>query len=217
MQNDSRMSSFSRLQKAGKLGLAASAALVVMLAASEVRDIFPAMNEDGFAQSLRQTAWTKALSDQAVTEAWPWQNISAPMSHLPSAKVRRLGLSASLREMTEAETEADHALADPQSLAHQAVGQNVTEGDIALGDVNPGTVSIGDSITFTASDGATCVYRVTGRPVVDPHLDLEQAGGATGETSLFDCSPLDTLIMRSSHEIESAAPDGRSKEQQRKL
>ncbi|MGD8767722.1 MAG: hypothetical protein PVG36_08175, partial [Methyloceanibacter sp.] len=74
MQNDSRMSSFSRLQKAGKLGLAASAALVVMLAASEVRDIFPAMNEDGFAQSLRQTAWTKALSDQAVTEAWPWQN-----------------------------------------------------------------------------------------------------------------------------------------------
>ncbi|MGD9068453.1 MAG: hypothetical protein PVJ46_04175, partial [Methyloceanibacter sp.] len=66
MQNDSRMSSFSRLQKAGKLGLAASAALVVMLAASEVRDIFPAMNEDGFAQSLRQTAWTKALSDQAA-------------------------------------------------------------------------------------------------------------------------------------------------------
>jgi hypothetical protein len=217
MQNDSRTSSFQRRQTAGKLGLAASAALVVMLAASEVRDILPAMNEDGFAQSLRQSAWTKALSDQAATETWPWQNLSPHMSHLSSAKVRRLGLSASFREMTEAVTEADHALADPQSLAHRAVGQNVMEGDIALGDVSSGTVSIGDSITFTASDGATCVYRVTGRPVVDPHLDLGEAGGAMGETGPFDCSPLDVLIMRSSHEIEKATPHGRPAEHQRKL
>jgi hypothetical protein len=217
MQNDSRTSSFSRRQTAGKLGLAASAALVVMLAASEVREILLAMNEDGFAQSLRQSAWAKALSGQATTESWPWQNLSPHMSHLSSAKVRRLGLSASLREISDAVTEADSALADPQSLADQAVDQNSMEGDIALGDVNSGTVSIGDSITFTASDGATCVYHVTGRPVVDPHLDLGQAGGAMGESGLFDCSPLDTLIMRSSHQIDKTTPQGRPAEHQRKL
>ncbi len=213
MPNDRRKSSFSRRQTGGKLGLAASGALLVMLAASEVREIFPAMNEAGFAQSLRQSAWTEALSDQAATETWPWQNLSPHMSHLSSAKVRRLGLSASLREMTE----ADHALADPQSLADQAGDQSAMEGDIALGDVNSGTVSIGDSITFTSNDGATCVYHVTGRPVVDPHLDSGQAGGAMGETGLFDCSPLDTLIMRSSHKIEKATPQGRPAEHQRKL
>ena len=220
MRNDSRTSSpsrFSRRQAAGKLGLAASAAIIVMLAASEARDILPGMHEDGLTQSLRQSAWTKALADQTATEFWPWQNFSQQMSHLPSAKVRRLGLSASLRETTEAATEAEHALADPQALTHQPVSQRAREGDIALGDVNSGTVSIGDSITFTANDGATCVYRVTGRPVVDPHLELGRAGGAMGEMSLFDCSPLDTLIMRSSHEVDRDAPHRQPKEQQRKL
>ena len=80
MRNDSRTSSpsrFSRRQAAGKLGLAASAAIIVMLAASEARDILPGMHEDGLTQSLRQSAWTKALADQTATEFWPPKTRSA--------------------------------------------------------------------------------------------------------------------------------------------
>lgn len=193
------------------------AALVVLVAASGLRDAFPTMNEDGFAQSLRQSAWTKALSDRSIAEAWPWQNLASPMSQVPSAKVRRLGLSASLRDMTEVAAEPDNVREPNPSLASQKPIPRSMEGDIALGDVGSGTVSIGDSITFTADDGATCVYRVTGRPVVDPHLDSSQAEGAKGEAGLFDCSPLDTLIMRATQDAQTVAPEKRAMEPQRKL
>ena len=66
----------------------------------------------------------------------------------------------------------------------------------ALGDVAISDVAIGDSITFTAADGATCVYRVTGRRVVDPHLAEGEAERADGGTSPFICSPLDRLILQ---------------------
>lgn len=204
-----------RRRLAAKTCLAASAALVALFAASNVRDAFPTMNEDGLAQSLRQSAWTKALSDQSAAEAWPWQNVSQHMSALPSAKVRRLGLSASFRDMTEVAAEPGRS-ANP-SLASQKSSPRSAQGDVALGDVGSGTVGIGDSITFTADDGATCVYRVTGRPVVDPHLDSRQAEGAKGEAGLFDCSPLDTLIMRATQAAPKAAPEAHAIEHQRKL
>ncbi|MEM8643489.1 MAG: hypothetical protein AAGF09_01200, partial [Pseudomonadota bacterium] len=91
------------------------------------------------------------------------------------------------------------------------------EGDIALGDVGSGKVNIGDSITFTANDGATCVYRVTGHPVVDPHLGSGQPEGTRGEAGLFDCSPLDNLIMRATHKAQKEVPSENTVGQQRKL
>ena len=206
-----------RRRFAMKAGLAASAALVVLVAASGVRDAVPAMKEDGLAQSLRQSAWTKALSDRSVAEAWPWQTISPRMSQLPSAKVRRLGLSASLRDMTDAPGEPSEARDPVPSLASQKPSPRSTEGDIALGDVGSETVGIGDSITFTADDGATCVYRVTGQPVVDPHLDSRQAAGTRGEAGLFVCTSLDTLMMGATQDAETMAPEKRAIEPQRKL
>lgn len=210
---------------AAKTCLAASAALVALFAASSVRDALPTMNQDGFAQSLRQSAWTKALSGQSVAEAWPWQTLSPRMSQLPSATVRRLGLSASLRDMTDATAEPGYVRGAKPSLASQKAAprsaqgdiQGGIQGDVALGDVGAGTVGIGDSITFTADDGATCVYRVTGRPVVDPHLDSRQAEGAKGEAGLFECSPLDTLILRATQDASKVPPEPRAVEHQRKL
>ena len=197
-----------------KAGLGACAALAVLFAASEVRDVFPAVDDGGLAQSLRQSAWTKALSGHAAAQDWPWQNVSARMSRLPSAPVRRLGLSASLRDATETAAQSVSVSQTSKAPAKQgdAIAQSA-EGDVALGDVGSGTVGIGDSITFTANDGATCVYRVTGRPVVDPHLASGEAEGAQGEAGLFECSPLDSLILRESKDL----PAPRPADNQRKL
>lgn len=187
-----------------KAGLGACVGLAMLLGASEVREVFPSINDGGFAQSLRQSAWNKALSDQSAADAWPWQDVSAPMSLLPSAKVRRLGLSAALRD-----TAPDVAAAGPSDRSPAANGESVTrsmEGDVALGDAGSGKVGIGDRITFTASDGATCVYRVTGRPVVDPHLASGHAERATGEAGLFDCSQLDNLILQAAQQAAEGAP-----------
>ena len=201
---------------ATRTALAVSAALVAVFAATEVREAI-STNRGGLAQSLHQSAWTKALSGDPAAEAWPWQNVSSPMSQLPSAKVRRLGLSASLRDMTEVAAEIGSSHGEGTSLASEPSVPRSTEGDIALGDLGSGTVGIGDSITFTANDGATCVYRVTGRPVVDPHLASGHAEGAKGDAGLFDCSPLDSLIMRASQKAQKTAPQGRGPEHQRKL
>lgn len=217
LKETSKPSSAPRRRIAAKACLAASAALVALFAASSVRDAFPTMNEDGFAQSLRQSAWTKALSDESLAEAWPWQNVSQHMSALPSAKVRRLGLSAALRDMTETPVEPGALRDSSPSLASQKPIPRTTQGDVALGDVGSGKVAIGDSITFTANDGATCVYRVTGHPVVDPHLGSRQAEGAKDEAGLFECSPLDTLIMRATQGAPKVGPEARPLEQQRKL
>ncbi|ODR98369.1 hypothetical protein AUC68_07945 [Methyloceanibacter methanicus] len=201
-----------------KAGLGACAAFAALLAASEVRDVFPAVDEGGLAQSLRQSAWTKALSGHATAQDWPWQNVSARMSRLPSAPVRRLGLSASLRDATDTATQAVSLSPAGAAPAKQsdAIARSM-EGDVALGDVGSGTVGIGDSITFTASDGATCVYRVTGRPVVDPHLASGEAEGAQGEAGLFECSPLDSLILRATQQARKNVPAPRPADNQRKL
>ena len=177
-----------------KAGLGACTALAVLFGASELRDALPSMDDGGFAQSLRQSAWNQALSDQSAADIWPWQDMSAHMSLVPSAKVRRLGLSAALRDAA-----SDVVALDPSVRPSTSKGESVArsmEGDVALGDVGSGKVGIGDRITFTASDGATCVYRVTGRPVVDPHLASAHAERATGESGLFDCSRLDRLILQ---------------------
>lgn len=220
MRNEGSMhapSPSGRRRIAAKSCLAISAALVALFAATELRHVMPGMNQDGFSQTLRQSAWSKALSDQSAVEAWPWQNASVRMSHMPSATVRRLGLSASLRDTADAWEEPQSGGDENRALAHTSPGATSTDGDIALGDVGSGEVGIGDSITFTANDGATCSYRVTGRPVVDPHLDSGAAEGAQGQAGLFDCSPLDSLIMRASQQAREAAPQAPAIEHQHKL
>lgn len=210
-----------RRRFAAKLGFGACATVAVLFAASEVRNAFPTMNESGFARSLRQSAWTEALSGQSVAEAWPWQNLSARMSRLQSAPVHRLGLSASLRDTSTDAGSLGHANVTPiendAAVAHAGAMARSMEGDIALGDVGSGTVGIGDSITFTASDGATCIYRVTGRPVVDPHLAPGAAEGAQGEAGLFVCSPLESLIMRATRQAQEGLPSPEPADNQRKL
>ncbi|MDJ0513038.1 MAG: hypothetical protein QNJ62_06310 [Methyloceanibacter sp.] len=206
-----------RRRVAAKATLAVSAALIALVGASEVRDAVSTMERDGIAHTLRQSAWNTALSGQSVAEAWPWQNVSSRMSPLPSAKVQRLGLSASLRDMSEVASEFEAPRNESGSLASATSGPHAVEGDVALGDIGSGKVGIGDSITFTANDGATCVYRVTGRPVVDPHLGSGQAQGTRGEAGLFDCSPLDSLIMQATQKSQETAPSGRTADHQRKL
>lgn len=184
-----------------KAGLGACAALAMLFGASEVREALPSINDGGFAQSLRQSAWTEALSDQSGSGAWPWQDVSARMSLLQAASVRRLGLSASLRDATTDIVILDHSnSAQPDKDDAKA---RPVQGDVALGDVGPGKVAIGDRITFTASDGATCVYRVTGHPVVDPHLASGQAERTAGEAGLFECSPLDSLILQATQSAQA--------------
>lgn len=184
-----------------KASLGACAALAMLFGASEIREVFPSMDEGGFAQSLRQSAWTEALSGQSGSGSWPWQDVSGSMSLLPSATVRRLGLSAALRDATTDIVVLGQAPRSPQNEGKSTARS--TEGDIALGDVGSGTVGIGDRITFTASDGATCVYRVTGRPVVDPHLASGHVERAKGEAGIFDCSPLDGLILQAAQDAQA--------------
>lgn len=164
------------------------AACVAIFGATEFRNAFPAFERDGLAQTLRQSVWAEALSGQSTPIDWPWHDTTASMSIAPGASVPRLGLSAAMQieplphatpETKTAETDTNKTVAGPVS------------GDVALRDVE-----IGDSITFTAADGATCVYRVTGRPVVDPHLAAGDAGRALGDPALFECGPLEDLIMR---------------------
>ena len=86
---------------------------------------------------------------------------------------------------------------------HAAQGRE-QQGDVALSDV-----TIGDSSTFTGTDGATCVYQVTGRRVVDPHLAASEAERFDGEASLFECSPLESPIMQATQgaaQVEPTAP-----------
>jgi hypothetical protein len=111
--------------------------------------------------------------------------------------VPRLGLSAELHKRT--------ADAREQASPVHAPTKTGSDADV-LGDVAISDVAIGDSITFTAADGATCVYRVTGRRVVDPHLANGEAERADGGTSPFTCSPLNRLIMQATQAKPPVAP-----------
>ena len=185
-----------------KAGLGAGAAFAILLGTAEMRDAWPVLNQDGLAQTLRQSAWDQALTGQSAPDHWPWEDVSANLSLAPSAKVRRLGLSAAMRDPS-AVSAAPKQTAKGQPNNNKAINGPI-EGDIALGNIGSGTVGIGDRITFTANDGATCIYHVTGRPVVDPHLASDEAGDAAGESGLFECGPLESLIMQADQDAAAA-------------
>lgn len=177
-----------------KAGLGAGAAFAILLGTAEMRDAWPVLNQDGLAQTLRQSAWDQALTGQSAPDHWPWEDVSASLSLAPSAKVRRLGLSAAMRDPS-AVSAAPKQKAKRQPKNNKAINGPI-EGDIALGNIGSGTVGIGDRITFTANDGATCIYHVTGRPVVDPHLASDEAGDAAGDRGCSNVVRLRALLCR---------------------
>ena len=73
-------------------------AVLAVVAAAELRHAFPAIERDGLAQTLRQSAWTEALSGQSTPVHWPWEDLTASLSVAPAANVPRLGLSAAMRD-----------------------------------------------------------------------------------------------------------------------
>jgi hypothetical protein len=178
------------LRPSKMVGWTLGCAAVIGLAAAVVhlKETVPLLDNGGLAQTLRQGAWEKALASESTPTRWPWEDMSVNMSLAPGAKVPRLGLSAAMLRQT------DETPQTVPSEPYQAERPKPSKG--AVGDVAISDVGIGDSITFTATDGATCVYRITGHRVVDPHLAEGEAERADGEASLFNCGPLDRLIMQ---------------------
>jgi hypothetical protein len=175
------------------LGLGAIAIVLLLVGVVQLREQLPLLGESGLTQALRQSAWEHALAGQSQAEHWPWEDASANMSLAPAGKVRRLGLSA---QVLKHDADAPQSASIESRIEPRRTAQKADKDPAALGDVAISDVAIGDSITFTAADGATCVYRLTGRHVVDPHLAENSAERSDSGASPFICSPLDRLILK---------------------
>ncbi len=194
-----------------KAWLGAVGAVGLAVGGVQTANVLPSLGEDGLAQALRQSVWNQVLADQSTPARWPWEDLSVSMSLAPSASVPRLGLSAAMRRETAGVAESTSPAPDRTArVKTQKAKSDPVQGDVALSDV-----TIGDSITFTAADGAICVYQVTGRRVVDPHLAASEAERFGGEAALFQCGPLENLIMQATQGEPDAAP--KPAEEQRKL
>jgi hypothetical protein len=175
------------------LGFGVAAVGLLLVSLIPLKEDFPLFEKTGVPQALRQSVWDRALSGQSGAERWPWEDVSVNMSLAPGAAVPRLGLSATLLKQ---DADGTPAAAKPHRVAGvRAHKPAAAQGDIALGDA-PGGVKIGDSITFTAADGAICVYRVTGHRVVDPHIAETELGPVDGTVALFDGGELEDLIQQ---------------------
>jgi hypothetical protein len=194
-----------------KAWLGAVGAVGLAVGGVQLANVLPSLGEDGLAQALRQSVWNQVLADQSTPARWPWEDLSVSMSLAPSASVPRLGLSAAMRRETAGVAESISPAPDHTArVKTQKAKSDQVQGDVALSDV-----TIGDSITFTAADGATCIYQITGRRVVDPHLAASEAERFGGEAALFQCGPLENLIMQATQGEPDAAP--KPAEEQRKL
>jgi hypothetical protein len=193
-----------------RLGVGAFAVMILGAGLVQLKDDLPFLAKSGLSHALRQSVWQEALSGQSHPGRWPWEDLSVNMSLAPSSKVPRLGLSAAM--LGEATAGAPvPVLVEPRRTADT----KPVKADQALGDVVIGDVTIGDSITFTAADGATCIYRVTGRQVVDPHLAEDNAERTDGLASLFNCGPLDRLVIQATQDEPQPVPQ--PADDQRKL
>ena len=176
-------------RSSARLGLEMVAVIgfLVLIATLQAGDGLHLMAGTGLAQVLRQSAWEQALAGLPAQEPWPWQDTSTGTN----AKVPRLvGLSAAI--LKDASAADDEASPGPQL---RPAGGEAHPSRTKLGDV-----AIGDSITVTTADGSSRVYKVTGRKVVDPHLE-ETDGGPSGpsdaDIALVTCSPLDPFVANS--------------------
>ncbi len=174
------------------LGLGAIAIILLLVGVVQLREQLPLLGDTGLTQALRQSVWEHALAGQS-DEHWPWEDAAANASLAPAGTVRQLGLSAAVlkHDPDAPQTASIGSRIEPRRIARKADKDPAALGDVAISDV-----AIGDSITFTAADGATCVYRVTGRRVVDPHLAASEAERSDSGTTPFICSPLDRLILQ---------------------
>ncbi len=68
-------------------------------------------------------------------------------------------------------------------------------------------VGVGDRITVTTADGASRIYKVTGRRVVDPHLAETNSGPSDADTTLVTCLPLDPLLASTLRLVIQATTD----------
>ncbi|WP_141701502.1 hypothetical protein [Methyloceanibacter marginalis] len=194
-----------------KAWLGAVGAVGLVVGGVQLASVLPSLGEDGLAQALRQSVWNQVLADQSTPARWPWEDLSVSMSLAPSGSVPRLGLSAAMRRETAGVAESVLPAPDRAARAEtRKAKSDQVQGDVALSDV-----TIGDSITFTAADGAICVYQVTGRRVIDPHLAASEAERFGGEAAQFQCGPLEKLIMQATQGEPDAAP--KPAEEQRKL
>lgn len=171
------------------LVIGATAAVAVLAGLAQMGERFPLMEQTGLGQLLHQKAWNKALSGQTESVAWPWED----PTFIPSAKVPRLGLSAAMIMSPDEEG---------QPWLGSLPGTELGKSDTDLRDV-----AVGDRITVTSADGSSHVYRVTGRRVVDPHLQEPDPDLGDSDVSLVTCWPLDPCIAGSQHLIIRATPD----------
>jgi len=185
-------------------GIGATVVILLLAGLAMVRQGFPLLEKAGIAQALRQSVWEQALAGQSRPDRWPWEDLTINMSLAPTASVPRLGLSAAIGDQMGDTAE------QTSPAPHRARAAADTESATPLGDVALSDVAIGDSITFTAADGATCVYRVTGRPVVDPHLAEREAEQSDGTASVFSCGPLDRVMADEPPALPQTA-DGQQK------
>ena len=164
-------------------GIGAVAGFVVLIAALQAGGEFPLMARTGLAQVLRQSAWEQALAGLPAQTPLPWEDSSQGTN----ANVPRLGLSAAVGK-------DGSPVKDERSSPQQPgpVGENAEEPRTNLSEVE-----VGDKITVTAADGASRVYQITGRRVVDPHLAETEDGTSDDDVSLVTCSPLDPFVASS--------------------
>jgi len=102
--------------------------------------------------------------------------------------VPQLGLSASVVTEGRPGNDEGAAIESPQPTSGE---------DPHLPRTKLSEVGVGDRITVTTADGASRVYRITGRRVVDPHLAESEPGPSDGDATLVSCLPLDPLLASS--------------------
>jgi sortase A len=169
--------------------IGASLALAVLIGLTQMGDRLPLLERTGIAQLLRQSAWQQALLGHMEQAAWPWEDTT----FVPSAKVPRLGVSAAV---------IVGAGEGGEAWLGALPGAELGKSDKDLRDV-----AVGDRFTLTAADGSSHVYRVTGRRVIDPHLEESDPGLGDEEVSLVTCWPLDPCVAGSLRLVIQATPD----------
>jgi len=126
---------------------------------------------------VRQSVWDRAFAGLPEHAPWPW----AATPNVTPAEVPRLGLSASV--MQGRNRDRYTASAKPWLVINEARNEP---------EAMPGAMAIGDRITVTTASGASRVYRVTGRKIVDPHLAESGLGAFGGDAALVTCQPHDS-------------------------
>ena len=164
-------------------GIGAVAGFLVVIAALQVGGLFPLMARTGLGQVLRQSVWEQALAGLPAQTPWPWED-AAPVTN---ANVPLLGLSAAVAQ--------DGSPVEDERSSSQQPEQ--AGGDAQAPRTKLSDVDVGDKITVTAADGASHVYQITGRRVVDPHLAETEDGPGDADVALVTCSPLDPFVASS--------------------